>query len=213
VWTGRVVLVAALALLCGCAPAVGGGAAATPGAGATAASPSTYASAPCPNPIYPGVPQLDLGAGVECGYLSVPEDRAHPDSRRIRLAVARAKATSPTPGADPLLYLAGGPGGSGLLSAGSRIAAGWNRDRDVIFLDQRGTWKSDPLLSCPEMDGFLADWAGLNTFDPATASRSAAATRACRDRLTATGVDLAAYTTTENAADVADLRVALGVKQ
>ena len=43
-----------------------------------------YASAPCPNPIYPGVPQLDLGAGVACGYLSVPENRAHPDGRRIR---------------------------------------------------------------------------------------------------------------------------------
>jgi pimeloyl-ACP methyl ester carboxylesterase len=215
VWTGRVVLVAALALLSGCAPAARAAdvAAPTPGASATAASPSTYASAPCPNPIYPAVPQLDLGAGVECGYLSVPEDRAHPDSRRIRLAVAIAKATSPTPAADPLLYLSGGPGGSGLISASSRIAAGWNRDRDVIFLDQRGTWKSDPLLSCPEIDGFLADWAELNTFDPATASRSAAATRACRDRLTATGVDLAAYATTENAADVADLRVALGIRQ
>ena len=196
-----VAFVAILAVLCGCAPAAG------------AASGSSYASAPCPNPIYPNVPQLDLGAGVECGYLSVPENRAHPDGRRIRLAVAKAKATSPTPAADPLLYLAGGPGGSGLISAGSRIAAGWNRDRDVIFLDQRGTWKSDPLLSCPEIDAFLTDWARLNTLDPATANRSAAATRACRDRLAATGADLAAYATTENAADVADLRVALGIKE
>src|SRR4051794_4191339 len=177
-------------MLTACAPATGAG----------AVPASTYVSAPCPNPIYPNVPQLDLGAGVECGYLTVPENRARPDGRRIRLAVARAKATSTTPRADPLLYLAGGPGGSGLLSAAPRIAAGWNRDRDVIFLDQRGTWKSDPLLSCPEIDAFLADWTGLNSFDPATADRSAAATRVCRDRLAATGADLGMYSTTENAA-------------
>jgi pimeloyl-ACP methyl ester carboxylesterase len=205
-WGGPAALVAlvgVLGMLAACAPATGAG----------AVPASTYVSAPCPNPIYPNVPQLDLGAGVECGYLTVPENRARPDGRRIRLAVARAKATSTTPRADPLLYLAGGPGGSGLLSAAPRMAAGWNRDRDVIFLDQRGTWKSDPLLSCPEIDAFLADWTGLNSFDPATADRSAAATRACRDRLAATGADLGMYSTTENAADVADLRVALGIEQ
>lgn len=182
-------------------------------AGAGEGSGAAYTPAPCPDPVYPGVPELDLGAGVECGYLTVPENRARPDGRRIRLAVATAKATAPKPGADPLLYLAGGPGGSGLISAAPRIAAGWNRDRDVIFLDQRGTWKSDPLLSCPEIDGFLADWAGLDTFDPATARRSADATRTCRDRLTASGTDLSRYATPENAADVADLRVALGIRQ
>jgi pimeloyl-ACP methyl ester carboxylesterase len=205
-WGGRALLVAflgVLALLSACAS----------DAGAGTVPPRAYEPAPCPNPIYPGVPAVDLGAGVECGYLTVPENRARPDGRTIRLAVARAKATSPTPRADPLLYLAGGPGGSGLISAATRIAAGWNRDRDVIFLDQRGTWKSDPLLSCPEIDTFLADWAGLNSFDPATAERSATATRTCRDRLAASGADLAAYTTPENAADVADLRVALGIPQ
>ena len=99
-----VALVGVLGMLAACAPATGAG----------AVPASTYVSAPCPNPIYPNVPQLDLGAGVECGYLTVPENRARPDGRRIRLAVARAKATSPNPAADPLVYLAGGPGGSGL---------------------------------------------------------------------------------------------------
>ena len=41
--------------------------------------------------------------------------------------------------------------------------------------------------------------------------RTAAAVKACRDRLAATGVDLAAYNSTENAADIAELRVALGI--
>jgi pimeloyl-ACP methyl ester carboxylesterase len=156
---------------------------------------------------------LDLGAGVECGYLTVPENRQQPNGRTIQIAVARAKATSPNPKPDPLVYLTGGPGGSGLLSAAPRIAAGWNADRDVIFLDQRGTWKSTPLLACPEIDAFLAEWVGLDSFDSATAARSGAATKACRDRLTAGGWDLSAYNTTENAADVADLRTALGIAE
>ncbi|ODU05615.1 MAG: hypothetical protein ABS81_07175 [Pseudonocardia sp. SCN 72-86] len=163
--------------------------------------------------MYPGVPQLDLGAGVECGYLTVPEDRSKKDGKTIRLAVARAKATAPDPKPDPLVYLSGGPGGSGLISAAPRIAAGWNSDRDVIFLDQRGTWKSDPLLSCPEIDAFQAAMVGLTTTDPATAARGNAATKACRDRLAGAGWNLGAYRTTENAADIADLRTALGIDQ
>lgn len=192
----------------GCSGTIG-----TPETAGRQASTASYATAPCPNPIYPGVAQVDLGAGVECGYLTVPEDRAKKDGKTIRLAVARARATAPNPKPDPLVYLAGGPGGSGLLSAAPRIAAGWNSDRDVIFLDQRGTWKSDPLLSCPEIDAFQADMVGLTTTDPATAARSNAATKACRDRLAGAGWNLGAFATTENAADIADLRTALGIDQ
>ncbi|RTL69043.1 MAG: hypothetical protein EKK42_08105 [Pseudonocardiaceae bacterium] len=194
-WWITVATVAVLAAA-GCS-----GAADTSTAGGT--SRATYATAPCPDPIYPGVPQLDLGAGVECGYLTVPEDRSKEDGKTIRLAVARAKATAPNPKPDPLLHLAGGPGGSGLLGAAQRIAAGWNSDRDVIFMDQRGTWKSDPLLSCPEIDAFQADLVGLSTTDPTTAARSRDATKACRDRLAGAGWNLDAYRTSENAADIA----------
>jgi hypothetical protein len=41
--------------------------------------------------------------------------------------------------------------------------------------------------------------------------RRRAAIKQCRDQLAATGVDLAAYNSTENAADIADLKVALGI--
>ena len=40
-----------------------------------------------------------------------------------------------------------------------------------------------------------------------------AAAQACNRRLVATGIDLGAYNTTENAADFADLRVALGIPE
>src|SRR6185437_1244413 len=48
---------------------------------------------------------------------------------------------------------------------------------------------------------------------PDAAQQSAAATKACRDRLAADGWDLPAFATPENAADIADLRVALGIDE
>ena len=47
--------------------------------------PATFEEAPCPCELPPGVVE---GETVECGYLIVPEDRADPESRTIRLAVA-----------------------------------------------------------------------------------------------------------------------------
>ena len=44
-------------------------------------------------------------------------------------------------------------------------------------------------------------------------ARSSAATRACRDRLAGRGYDLAAYNTVENAADINELRIALGIAE
>lgn len=196
--------VAALLVLAGC----GSPASASP-AGPTTAS---YAAAPCPNPVIPGFPQLDIPDGVECGYLTVPETRTAPGGRAIRLPVFRARATAPDPAPDPLVYLTGGPGASSTFSVAAKIAAGWNRDRDVIFLEQRGTYKAEPALTCPEVDAFAADWVGRNTLDPVTAGRSAAAVGACHDRLAA-GAELASYDTTENSADVADLRIALGIAE
>ena len=180
----------------------------TPSAGA-----ASYATAPCPNPIYPPAPVLDLGPDFSCGYLTVPQDRADPDGKTIRIAVAQIKATSPNPPADPLVYLTGGPGGTALLSAVQRVQTGWNSDRDLVFVEQRGTYKSDPLLACPEIDEFQADWVTLDSTDPATAEKSGAATRACRERILAEGWDPADYNTEENSADLADLRVALGIDE
>jgi len=184
-----------------------------PRAGGGAPVGVSYAAAPCPNPIVEGTPELDLGPGFECGYLTVPENRVRPSGRTIKLPVARAKATSPNPRPDPLVYLAGGPGGSGLLAAVARIRAGWNADRDVIFLDQRGTLKAQPFLACPEIDIFVRSALSMVATSSQFTSGSGDAVRTCHDRLAADGWDLSAYNSSENAADVADLRIALGIAE
>lgn len=173
----------------------------------------SYTTAPCPQPNFPGVPQADLGANYSCGYLTVPENRDDPKSRTIRILVARVKAASNAPKPDPIVFLAGGPGGAGTLNATGAVAAGMNADRDVIFVNQRGTLHSDPHLSCPEMDDFSTHAVQLVLQAPATADQDAAAVAACHKRLSATGVNFAAYSTRENAADIADLREKLGIDE
>ena len=99
------------------------------------------------------------------------------------------------------------------MNAAGAVAAGMNADRDVIFVNQRGTLHSDPHLSCPEMDEFVTQAIGLVYQAASTAALDAAAIVACRTRLARSAADLAAYDTIQNAADIADLRVALGINE
>ncbi|MGH3584369.1 MAG: hypothetical protein ACRDUB_22460, partial [Mycobacterium sp.] len=172
---------------------------------------AAFESAPCPVPNLRGVPSLDLGPEFSCGFLVVPEDRARPDGRTIKIAVARARATSANPKPDPMLYVAGGPGGPGLPLGNTLVAAGINRDRDVILIDQRGTLHAQPALTCPEIDEFVAAATGMSIMAPSTAEKDLAAVRACHARLVGDGNDLASFDTSENASDIADLRTALGL--
>ena len=128
---------------------------------ATQSAVASFESAPCPSPVIAGIPELELGPEFSCGYLTVPENRAQPDGRTIKIGVARVKAQSGDPGADPLIYLTGGPGGTAIGSAAPLVQLGINRDRDVIFVDQRGTLHTDPLLSCPEIDQFVGEATGI----------------------------------------------------
>jgi pimeloyl-ACP methyl ester carboxylesterase len=89
---------------------------------------------------------------AEFGRLLVPENRRKPNSNLIELAFVRFKSTSKNPG-PPIVYLAGGPGGSGIGAArGSRfpLFMAMREVADVIALDQRGTGMSKPNLSCGE---------------------------------------------------------------
>jgi pimeloyl-ACP methyl ester carboxylesterase len=171
---------------------------------------ATFESSACPQTPEP-VPAL---ATARCGFLVVPENRAHPSGRMIRLAVAIIPAVSHTPAPEPIVYMAGGPGVDPIGQETTMLVdAGVNRDRDLIIMDQRGARYSVPALLCPEIDQFNARAVGL-VYDAASTGREHVdATRACHDRLVNEGIDLVAYNTTENAADFADLRTALGIRQ
>lgn len=209
-------LIGALALTAALGTACTADADPSPSSSASPAAPeyvASYEESPCPDPNVPGFPTMDLGPEYTCGYLTVPETRSDPAGPTVRIAVTTVPAQSATPAADPIVYLDGGPGGAGSQSATSAVAAGMNADHDMVFVDQRGTYRSEPFLSCPEQDAFYAEVNGLAYSDPATGERSDAATAACRARLVSDGVVLDSYNSAENAADIADLRVALGIEE
>jgi pimeloyl-ACP methyl ester carboxylesterase len=146
------------------------------------------------------------------GTFSVPEDRNNRKSRRISIGFVRFKSTNPQPGA-PIVYLAGGPGGSGVATAqGPRqpIFLALRAVADVIAFDQRGTGLSAHVPPCSAEE----------PFDPAVplteASLTAhyrAAFRHCLRQWRAAGVAVNGYTTAQSAQDIDDLRRALGVRK
>lgn len=151
---------------------------------------------------------------AELGVLTVPETRRSPQSNLIELAFVRFKSTAKRPGA-PIVYLAGGPGGSGIATArGSRypLFMALREVGDVIALDQRGIGGSKPHLGCWEtrldipLDVAPSREVLVNAYR--------AGSRICADYWRdIQRVDLAAYNTNESADDLDDLRKALGAKQ
>src|SRR5258708_39327130 len=91
---------------------------------------------PAPCPKLPGADEL---AKASCGYLVVLENRSRPTGRTIRLLVAKYPARAPEKRADPVVYLAGGPGDIAPLEVNGLIAADFIRDRDILVVSQRGT--------------------------------------------------------------------------
>ncbi len=89
-----------------------------------------------------------------CGVVDVWEDRRARAGRRIALKVVVLPALKQDHAADPLVILAGGPGqGAADMAAGyQEILRPIEIRRDIVFVDQRGTGKSNPLECRIERD-------------------------------------------------------------
>lgn len=135
---------------------------------------------------------------LRCHEISVPLDPQHKEAGQLKLHVAVAPAFRPIPNSDPVFVLAGGPGEAGsdvvvlLDSAFKRIRA----TRDIVFIDQRGTGLSGKL----RCDGEQID-------DANTDSALGEAVGKCVKSLK---YPLAAFTTANAAADIEQVRLALG---
>lgn len=151
-------------------------------------------------------------ADAELGRLTVPENRSRPGGGQIELAFVRFKSTASAPG-PPIVYLAGGPGGSGITTAAGprfHLFMAMRQAGDVIALDQRGVGLSKPNLDCAaSLDYPLDRPAGRDEMLRMFRERSRACARYWKDQ----GIDLAAYNTAESADDVEALRQALGVEK
>lgn len=143
-----------------------------------------------------------------CTTYEVAEDPDQPGGRRIALNLAVVPARAPTPKADLLVFLAGGPG-QAATEAYSNVAAGFQpmlRDRHLLLVDQRGTGGSN-RLACPQSPDELLD-DGQRTTPNAFRQQAEACLAAVRDR-----ADPRQYTTSRAIGDLETLRTALGKPQ
>jgi pimeloyl-ACP methyl ester carboxylesterase len=89
---------------------------------------------------------------VRCGHVEVAEDPRAAGGRHIRIQFAVVPALAKNKAPDPLFVLAGGPGQAAMQVAALTMPmlAHINTRRDIVFVDQRGTGKSNPLLCAPD---------------------------------------------------------------
>ncbi len=192
---------------------------ALPGA-AAASEPSPAKSE---TPLYRETPCFFTYEGpreTACGTLYLPESRVGASERVISLPIVTFKSVAADKHPDPVVFINGGPG-MPALGDEEQMQQAWGAERleehewltgrDLIVFDSRGVGLAEPFLDCPEFDR-QARGAPDEEQAPMSFDDGLNLLQVCRDRLAGTGVDLAAYNTPENAADLHDMRRALGLE-
>ncbi len=150
-------------------------------------------------------------AGMICGNVTVPLYHAEPDGETIQIPIAIWPYPDQTENPDPLFIMQGGPGGSTLDTYpdwlyGSRPGG----EREIVFVDQRGTRYANPSLVCneadePEENDELQDNENDEEF--------LVYLSICHDRLVSEGIDLSAFNTAEIAHDMDFVRKVFGYSE
>jgi pimeloyl-ACP methyl ester carboxylesterase len=101
-----------------------------------------------------------LDKPIQCGWVTVPLDYAHPDGKQVKLAVDRVRSTgTPRERQGALIYNPGGPGGSGLrfptrVTTNNKVWANVATAYDFVGFDPRGVGHSAPI-SCMDPQEYV----------------------------------------------------------
>lgn len=145
----------------------------------------------------------------ERGTFMVKENREKSSSDSIQLSFIRFKSINPNP-SSPIVYLSGGPGGSGSETARYgrfELFMKLREVADVIAFDQRGTGMSDKIIDCPyKINVPISAPLTKDDYLKITIENL----KKCKSFWDYNTVDLKAYNTTESAKDLDALRKVLG---
>ena len=188
-------------------------------------------TASCPPGTAPGLNEVE-GESFNCGVFTVPQNWGSPDGRNLDLGFLVAKATGKTPQPDPLIFLAGGPGASGVLAGNFDKYQRVRTEREIIFFDIRGVGVSQrlgfeeclvlALENTAAADQITALQAAAARFlaiangDGAPASPDLSdldlplLNATCWEQFTSSGIDPGQFTTASSARDTVELIKALG---
>ncbi len=155
-----------------------------------------------------------VSSELRCGVLARPLRADQPDGTTIDVHVAVVPAVARRKLDDAVFFLAGGPGQSAidLVPNMLPLLARLNQRRDLVFVDQRGTGQSAPLL-CETDPSLSAVQAWARGADPSAAAEDA---QTCvRQLQTLPWVkqrqDLAQFTTEQASQDLEAVRQALAL--
>jgi pimeloyl-ACP methyl ester carboxylesterase len=142
---------------------------------------------------------------VRCGFVVVPTRHTEVNSSKtLKLAVAVIKGKDSS--LEPTFFLNGGPGVQSQFLAANYPGATLNpygTRGDIVVLDQRGVGLSQPALECK----------GLDILSGSDVEQNRTVALNCIKDFKNQGIDLSSFNTLENAADINDIRIALGYTQ
>lgn len=144
--------------------------------------------------------------GGRCGTVAVPENYDAPGGRSIALNVLVLPSAGSDPIGDPVFELEGGPGIAVTATAKfyATDGAAYRQNREMVFVDMRGTGGSNPLR-CPELEADAQSDTPGPLYPPALTAECA--------RELGKRADLRQYTTANAVRDLDAVRQALGAKR
>jgi pimeloyl-ACP methyl ester carboxylesterase len=150
-------------------------------------------------------------AGAVCSTISVPENHAKPNGKKIDLEVLVLPATGSAKKSEPFIVLPD-LGSRATTDASNYAKLPVRKTHDIVLLDQRGTTPGKPDLSCSYDAVSLANFF---TVDPLEVEleRERAAVKKCFEGYRSAGIDIDAYNSAEAAKDLPLVVKALGAKK
>lgn len=145
------------------------------------------------------------------GILQVPENRENPNSRTLNLVYKVLKAKDTSSNKEPILFLQGGAGLPTLFMETFWENHPLRNDRDIVLMDQRGTGLSE--ANCIQVGSSMFSIFRKDLNSEGLIKAMEPILSECKETMKQKGVDLAGYSSKENAADFEDLRKVLGYKK
>ncbi len=149
---------------------------------------------------------------ITWSYLQVPENWDEPTSKFIKIAVSVLKNTSNKEAAKAVVFIQGGPGGSGIELVGNWRDHPLRKENDIVLLDIRGTGFSEPRL-CPDLGEAFLKILAKNQTVTIDENEKVAMALSCKQDLLNRGVDINAYNSLSIAKDLHALKTQLGYKK
>ncbi len=153
---------------------------------------------------------LDWRRYPQCAYFYPADANRVAGQQRLKLPVAILRQRAWLRDGEPLLYLAGGPGGAAFLDDVGIFY--WQSELeenawagDWVLFDQRGAGLSTPKLSCTGVNDRLREMLAQALSPEEDLRQLNAAYADCYAHFSAAGVDLSAFNTERNAQDAVEL--------